>query len=243
MAQYVYGKNVISSLIKNNKEIVCLYIQSSRNDDSIQQLAIKNKIPYKVVDRKKLDSLVQGNHQGYVAEVVDYKTYDIDEIVNSIPAGKQPLIIACDGLEDPHNLGAILRTAACVGADGVIIEKNRSVSLTSTVAKVSVGAIDIVKVASVTNLSQTLLSLKDKGYWVVGTDVDGAVDYRTVDYNMPVVLVIGSEGKGMHRIVREKCDIKITLPMCNEMNSLNASVAAGIILYQIYSCRFPVNFK
>ena len=240
MTQLVYGKNVVLNLLKKNKEIDFLYIQKSRNDDDVLYLAKKNNISYKIVDRKVLDNLVNGNHQGYVAQIKEYKTYTIEEIIESIPQGKQPLLVALDGLEDPHNLGAILRTAACVGVDGVIFEKNRSVSLNSTVAKVSVGAIDIVKVARVTNLVQTLNKLKNEGYWVIGTDVKDAVDYRSVDYDMPVVLVIGSEGKGMRRLVKENCDIKVMLPMESDIGSLNASVACAVLLYQIYSQRFPL---
>lgn len=239
MAQLIYGKNVVLNLVKNKKEIEVLYIQKGRTNDDVELLARKNKVNVQIVERKVLDKMVDGNHQGYIAKVKDYKTYEIEEILEAIPQGKQPLLVALDGLEDPHNLGAILRTAACVGADGIIIEKNRSVSLNGTVAKVSVGAIDVVKVASVTNLSQTLLKLKDKGYWVIGTDMKDAVDYRSVNYDMPVVLVIGSEGSGMHRLVRENCDIKVTLPMESDIGSLNASVACSILLYQIYSQRNP----
>ncbi len=240
MTQLVYGKNVVLNLLKRNKEIDLLYVQKGRTDDDVLSLAKNNSISYQIVDRKFLDNLVKGNHQGYVARIKQYRTYTIEEIIESIPAGKQPLIVALDGLEDPQNLGAILRTAACVGVDGVIIEKNRSVSLNSTVAKVSVGAIDIVKVARVTNLSQTLKKLKDNGYWVIGTDIQDAQDYRSVNYNMPVVLVIGSEGKGMRRLVKENCDIKVMLPMESDVGSLNASVACAVLLYQIYSQRFPL---
>ena len=240
MTQLVYGKNVVLNLLKKNKEIDFLYIQKSRTDDDVLYLAKKSNVNYKIVDRKFLDNLVKGNHQGYVAQIKEYKTFTVEEIMEAIPEGKQPLLVALDGLEDPHNLGAILRTAACVGVDGVIIEKNRSVSLNSTVAKVSVGAIDIVKVARVTNLSQTLKKLKDNGYWVIGTDIEDAQDYRSIDYNMPVALIIGSEGKGMRRLVKENCDIKVMLPMESDIGSLNASVACAVLLYQIYSQRFPL---
>lgn len=240
MTQLVYGKNVILNLLKKNKEIDLLYIQKGRNDDDVLYLAKKNNVNFKIVDRKFLDNLISGNHQGYIAQIKEYKTYTIEEILESIPQEKQPLLVALDGLEDPQNLGAILRTAACVGVDGVIIEKNRSVSLNSTVAKVSVGAIDVVKVARVTNLSQTLNKLKDNGYWVIGSDISQAVDYRSIDYDMPLVLVIGSEGKGMRRLVKENCDIKVMIPMEGDIGSLNASVACAVLLYQIYNQRFPL---
>lgn len=240
MSQYIYGKNVVYGLLVKQKPIKELYIQQNRQDNTIEMLALKQGINVKSVDRKFMDKLVNGNHQGYIALIDDYPTYTIDEIIAEINKDKTPLLIALDALEDPHNLGAILRTAACVGADGIIIEKNRSVSLNSTVAKVSVGAIDEVKVAKVTNLTQTLNDLKKKGYWIVGSDCHDAVDYRKVDYKMPLVLVIGSEGKGMRPLVKKNCDILVKLPMESDIGSLNASVACSILLYQIYSQRFPL---
>ena len=240
MSQYVYGKNVVSSMLKDRREILTLYLLEGRKDIETVSLAKSQNIRIKYVSKAELDRLVSGNHQGYVAEVREYKTYTIEEITDSIPEGKLPLIVALDSLQDPHNLGAILRTMSCVGGDGVIIEKNRSVSLNGTVAKVSVGAIDKVKVAQVTNLAQTLRKLKGMGYWVIGTDVNQAQDYRRVRYDMPVVLVIGAEGTGMRRLIGETCDLKIKLPMEGDIGSLNASVACGILLYQIYSQRFPL---
>ena len=239
MSQYSYGKNVVRSLLNNQKEILTLYIQLGRKDDEIEKLARKQNVPIIYANRKEMDSLVDGNHQGYIAEIKDYRLYSLDEITSAIPEGKLPLLVALDGIQDPHNLGAVLRTMDCVGGDGVIIEKNRSVSLNGTVAKVSVGAIDTVKVAQVTNLAQTLNRLKEQGYWIVGTDMTDAQDYRTLKYDMPVVLVIGAEGTGMRRLIAETCDFKVKLPMEGEFDSLNASVACGILLYQIYSQRFP----
>ena len=145
-----------------------------------------------------------------------------------------------DGLEDPHNLGAILRTCDAVGVDGVIIGKNRSVSLNATVAKVSTGAIHHVKVAQVTNLTRTLEELKKKSFWVVGCELENSQDYRAVDYNMPTVLVIGSEGFGISRLVKKSCDIHVVLPMVGHVNSLNASVATAVLLYQVYNSRHPL---
>ncbi len=241
MANYIYGKNVVISLLRSNKEIMALYIQQDRKDREIENLATSRGISYKILSRKQMDKLVEGNHQGYIAEVREYRTYSIEELISERDhPERKPLLVALDEIQDPHNLGAVLRTVACVGGDGVIIEKNRSVSLNGTVAKVSVGAIDTVKVAQVTNLVQTLKQLKEAGYWIVGTDVNEAVDYRSLDYDMPVVLVIGSEGKGMRRLVAKECDFRIKLPMENGMNSLNASVACGILLYQIYSQRSPL---
>ncbi|WRK56162.1 23S rRNA (guanosine(2251)-2'-O)-methyltransferase RlmB [Coprobacillaceae bacterium CR2/5/TPMF4] len=142
-------------------------------------------------------------HQGIMAEVEGYRYYSLDEILDAIPEGKQPLLLMLDGLEDPHNLGAILRTCDAIGVDGVIIGKNRSVGLNGTVAKVSTGAIDHVKVAQVTNLSRTLEELKKRSFWVVGCDLNQSQDYRAIDYNMPLVIVIGSEGFGISRLVKK----------------------------------------
>lgn len=240
MAQYVYGKNVVSSLLRDKREIITLYLQEGRRDNETVRLAEEAGVKIRYISRSELDKMVQGNHQGYVAAVREYKTYSIEEIMAAVPKGKLPLIVALDSLQDPHNLGAILRTVSCVGGDGVIIEKNRSVSLNGTVAKVSVGAIDTVKVAQVTNLAQTLRKMKDNGYWIIGTDVNQARDYRRIRYDMPVVLVIGAEGTGMRRLIGETCDLKVKLPMEGNVGSLNASVACGILLYQIYSQRFPL---
>lgn len=175
-----------------------------------------------------------------MASVEGYDYSTLDDMIDSIPEGKQPLLLMLDGLEDPHNLGAILRTCDAIEVDGVIIGKNRSVGLTPTVAKVSTGAIDYIKVAQVTNLSRTLDELKKKGFWIVGCDLQESQDYRKVDYNMPLCIVIGSEGFGISRLVKSKCDINVVLPMTGHVTSLNASVATAVILYQVYNSRHPI---
>jgi rRNA methylase, putative, group 3 len=240
MAQYIYGKNVVMQMLKNRSEIQQLYVSGSI-DKEMGLLIQKNEVLVKSVSKKDLDQLVNTTkHQGVVAEIKEYKTYTVDEIVDSIPQGKLPLLVMLDSLEDPHNLGAILRTCDCVGVDGVIVGKRRSIGLTPTVAKVSTGAIDTVKVAIVTNLTQTLKELKGKGYWICGADMQNAVDYRLIDYKVPLVLVIGSEGFGISRLVKEECDYSVSLPMEGSISSLNASVATAVLLYQIHSQRFPV---
>lgn len=239
MAQYVYGKNVIQQILHDNKKIEVLYVSDNQRD--IEQAAIKKGIRVEKTDRKHLDRLSKnGIHQGVVAKIEEYKTFSIDEILSRIPEGKLGFLVLLDELEDPHNLGAILRTSDAVGADGVIIKKNNAVGLTPTVAKVSVGAIDTVPVADVTNLTQTLKYLKEKGYWVVGTDMKNAQDYRQPKYDTPIVLVIGNEGKGISRLVKEECDFLVKLPMVGEISSLNASVACGILMYEVYNKRFPL---
>ncbi|WP_455683207.1 23S rRNA (guanosine(2251)-2'-O)-methyltransferase RlmB [Thomasclavelia sp.] len=241
MKQYIYGKNTILEALKGEKSVYTVYIQNNVKDNKIIELCKKRKIRFELVNKsefiKKLGNVA---HQGVMAEAEEYRYYSIDEILDSIPEGKQPLLLMLDGLEDPHNLGAILRTCDALGVDGVIIGKNRSVGLNGTVAKVSTGAIDYVKVAQVTNLTRTLEDLKKRSFWVVGCDLDQAQDYRQVDYDMPLVIVIGSEGFGISRLVKKNCDFNVVLPMVGHVTSLNASVAAAVILYQVYNSRNPL---
>lgn len=238
MGQYLYGKNVVKQLLKDKTAIQELYL--AVNDQEITALANKAHIKINKVDRKYLDKLVKNNnHQGVVVLKEEYKTFSVDEILADIQ-DHHGLIVVLDELTDPHNLGAILRTCDCVGVDGVIIKKNNAVGLNATVAKTSAGAIDTVKVASVTNLTKTLEYLKTKGYWVYGTGFEKAVDYRQNDYQENVVLVIGNEGKGMSRLVKESCDHIVKLPMVGKITSLNASCATAVLLYEIYNKRFPL---
>lgn len=204
-----------------------------------ETLALERRIPIEYIDAKKMDQLAQGNHQGAMIEIDDFKRYTLSEILAS--AKEDTILVLLDGLEDPHNLGAILRSADAAGIDGIILPKHRSVSLTPTVAKVSTGAIDTVKTTEVTNLNQTIKDLKKLGFWIYGTDMGkGAVDYRTVEYKGKIALVIGSEGAGISRLVKENCDYVVTLPMHGSVQSLNASVAAGILFYEVLNQRFPV---
>lgn len=240
MAQYVYGKNVVIQMLKDHKKIYELYVMENSKNDEIINLAKKDSVRTIFISKKEMDKMVLDRHQGVIAKIDDYKLYNLDELIDSIDDDRLPLLVMLDGLEDPHNLGAILRTCDAIGADGVIIMKNRSVTLTPTVAKVSVGAIDTVKVAQVTNLTTTIKDLKKRGYWVCGADNNQALDYRSVDYNVPLVIVIGSEGFGISRLVKENLDYSVKLPMVGKISSLNASVATGVLLYQIYDKRHPL---
>ena len=240
MAQYVYGKNVVIQMLKDHKKIYELYVMENSKNDEIINLAKKDSVRTIFISKKEMDKMVLDRHQGVIAKIDDYKLYNLDELIDSIEDDKLPLLVMLDGLEDPHNLGAILRTCDAIGADGVIIMKNRSVTLSPTVAKVSVGAIDTVKVAQVTNLTTTIKDLKKRGYWVCGADNNQALDYRSVDYNVPLVIVIGSEGFGISRLVKENLDYSVKLPMVGKISSLNASVATGVLLYQIYDKRHPL---
>lgn len=239
MAQYIYGKNTVLTRLNEGMPIEKLYLLEQNKWADVLDLAKKASIEVIMCSRSKLDALAIGNHQGIVAQIREYKTYSIEEILSSIEKGKTPLLVMCDGLEDPHNLGAILRTADAVGVDGVIIGKHRSVSLTPTVAKVSTGAIDTVKVAQVTNLTQTLKELKKAGFWVCGADSEKASDYRMANLTAPLVLVVGSEGFGLSRLVKEQCDFTVKIPMVGKVSSLNASVATAVLLYEIFSQRNP----
>ena len=241
----IIGRNAVMEALKSDKTIEALYVTKGQREGSINailSLAKENRVVIKEVDKKKLDSMSNGEvHQGAIAVITPYKYFEIKDILDAAKEkGESPFIVILDELEDPHNLGAILRTCDAVGVDGVIIGKNRSVGLNGTVAKVSTGAIHHVKVAQVTNLTRTLEDLKKKAFWVVGCELENSQDYRSVDYNMPTVLVIGSEGFGMSRLVKKSCDINVVLPMVGHVNSLNASVAASVLLYQVYNSRHPL---
>lgn len=242
MRQYIYGKNTVLQSLKGDKPVYGIYLMKNVKDEKLISLAKAKNVKVNMVAHKGVLNQMVGNvvHQGFVAEVEGYDYYAVDDILAAIPNGKQPLLLMLDGLEDPHNLGAILRTCDAIEVDGVIIGKNRSVGLTPTVAKVSTGAIDFVKVAQVTNLSRTLQDLKTKGFWVVGCDLNESQDYRAIDYNMPLVIVIGSEGFGISRLVKSHCDMNVVLPMTGHVTSLNASVATALILYQVYNSRHPL---
>ncbi len=176
-----------------------------------------------------------------IAQAAAYRYYEIDDLfARAAERGEAPFFLILDELEDPHNLGAIMRTADAVGAHGLIIPKRRSVGLTQTVAKASTGAIEHVPVARVTNLARTIDELKERGVWVAGTDASAQDDYRSLDGTMPLALVIGSEGKGISRLVLEKCDFLFRLPMRGHVTSLNASVAASLLMYEVYRKRYPL---
>lgn len=232
MRQFIYGKNSVVQKLKAPDSIIRLLLVKNKHED-VKRLAKQQGIKVEEVEAKTIDKLVSGSHQGIVAEIKAYEAKSLESIINTLDMTQNPVVVMCDQLEDPHNLGAILRTCDATGVKGVIIGKHRSVSLNSTVAKVSTGAIDTVPVAMVTNLSQTLDVLKDKGFWIVGADNDEAQDYRQMPKDRPVVLVVGSEGKGISSSVKKKCDYKVAIPMLGQVNSLNVSVATGVLLYEL----------
>ena len=238
MTQFVYGKNVVKELLKKDGNV--LEVLLSNKDGEIEKLARSAGIKVSYRDKNELTKLSKTNkHQGVIASIKDFKVYSLEEALNDIAKDELGLLVLLDELEDPHNLGAILRNADAVGAHGVIYKKTNSVKLSPSVAKVSAGAINTVKCIEVTNLSRTIEKLKEKGYWIVGTDMGGE-DYRRLNYDFPVCLVIGNEGSGMSRLVRESCDYIVSIPMKGSISSLNASVSAGIMLYEILNKRFPL---
>ena len=233
----IIGRNCVREALRSGRAIERLLVASGSAGGSVRELtaAAKEKgIPVKETDMKKLDFLCGGTaHQG-IAAIAAVKEYcSVDDIFQCAEErGEKPCIVILDEVEDPHNLGAVIRTAECTGVHGIIIPKRRSAGLGYTVGKSSAGAVEYVNVARVTNISSTIENLKERGVWVFGTDMDGS-DSSDMDFDMPVAIVIGNEGKGIGRLVRDKCDGIISLPMKGKINSLNASVAAGVVMYDI----------
>lgn len=232
---YIYGKNVAREKLHNNSKINKIYLSDKFNDREILDLIRKNNIKVSFVKNYELDKKVEGLHQGIVMEIDDVKTYNYDEIIPNIKK-ENPVIVMLDHLEDPHNFGAIIRTSEALGVDAIIIPTDRSVKVNSTVVKTSVGAIEYIPIIRVVNLNDTIRKLKDDGYWIIATDMDGE-DYTKIDYNMPVCIVIGNEGKGISRMVSENSDIIASIPMKGKINSLNASVSCAIVLSHIMKDR------
>lgn len=226
----VYGRNVAMELLKNPTKIKKVFLQNGFDDKKIKSLVEKSNLPIVYKDKRDLDRLAESSHQGIMLDIEDYKYYSLNELLVEDDNG---VIVLLDHLEDPHNLGAIIRTCEAAGVDGIVLPKDRGVKVTPTVMKTSAGALENMKLCLVTNLVQTIEILKKNGYWVVGTDMVNSQDYRTIDYSGKIVLVIGNEGNGMSRIVKESCDFIASIPMKGKVNSLNASVASGIMIYEV----------
>ncbi len=233
------GRNPIREAIKNNRDIEKLMVARgdlSATAKEIIAMAREKHIPIQTVERSRLDEITK-NHQGMLAFASAYRYYDVDDMLaEAEEKGEAPFLVILDGVTDPQNLGAIIRTAACVGAHGVIVPERRAVGLTPSAVKASAGAIETVKVARVTNLTRTLEMLKNKGVWLYAADMVGE-DYRTVNFDGACAIIIGAEGEGVSRLVLETCDHKVSLPMKGGVGSLNASVAAGVLLYAAFAGR------
>ncbi|WP_423188277.1 23S rRNA (guanosine(2251)-2'-O)-methyltransferase RlmB [Alkalibacterium sp. f15] len=239
--EMVYGRNPVLETLKSERDVNKLFVQDGLTDNKITKVlneAKKRKVQLSFVPKTKLDHLSDGgNHQGLLLAASPVNYASLDDLFEKAKAkNEEPFFILLDGIEDPHNLGSILRTADASGVHGVIIPKRRAVGLTSTVAKASAGAIEHVLVARVTNMAQTIDELKDRGLWIFGTDMKGK-DYRYWEVSSPIGLVIGSEGKGISRLVKEKVDETLSIPMVGDVQSLNAGVASSLLMYEVFRKR------
>ena len=231
------GRNALTDALRAGRTIDKVFIADGDTDRGLQRLAAEAKEAGAVivpVDRRKLDQMsFTRSHQGVIALAAAHDYYTIDDILEEAASrGENALIVICDELSDPHNLGAIMRSAECAGAHGVVIPKRRSVGLTATVAKASAGAVEYMKVARVTNINNAINELKEKGVWVFGTAAEGSVPMYKADLTGPAAIVIGNEGDGMSPLVRKNCDMLVHIPMAGRISSLNASAAASILLYE-----------
>ena len=223
----VYGRNVAKDLIRKNKNIRKIIIQENFDDNELISLIEKSNLKVQIKSKREIDDLCSGVHQGIILDIPDYQYKGIEDVLD------QEILVLLDHLEDPHNLGAIIRTCEAAGIKAVVIPRDRQVQVNATVMKTSVGTLNNVDVVSVSNLNQTIQKLKNNGFWIVGTSLENSQDYREVDYSGKIALVIGNEGKGISDLVAKNCDFLVKIPMYGETNSLNASVAAGIMIYEI----------
>lgn len=224
---YIFGKNVANEYLKEKKKIKKIFLAKNFKED----LPFGN-IPITYLEKYEMDQMVNGLHQGIILEVEDYKYASLDDFIDE----ENSLVVILDHLEDPHNFGAIVRTCEAAGVNGIIIPKDRSVEVNPTVIKVSTGATENMNIARVTNIVQTIKELKENGYWIIGTDMQGT-DYDKIDYRGKIAIIIGNEGSGMSRLVKENCDFIATIPMIGKTESLNASVSTGIIIYEAIKSR------
>lgn len=246
-SSYIEGRNSVNEALKADREINKIWLLKPADGRRLEpdlakilNAANEKKIVVVRVARQALDKMsTTGNHQGVIAQVASHEYVDIRDIVSKVEEeGRAPLLLALDEIKDPFNFASLLRISDSAGVDGIIIPKHRSIALDSVVSKLSAGAIEYIPVARVTNLAQTLRELKeDHGFWVCGTDMEGSVPYDEADYSGPLVIVVGSEGDGMRKGIRSECDFMVHIPMYGHVNSLNAAVATGIIVYEAVKCR------
>ena len=236
--ELIAGKHPVLEALRSGREINKIWIAEGAQKSLTMPIVAEAKrlgIIVQHVDKRKLDSMTKDvAHQGVIAQAAAFTYAEVEEILDiAAKRGETPFVLLLDEIEDPHNLGSILRTAECTGVHGVIIPKRRSAGLTATVLKTSAGAAEHVAVARVTNLAQTIDKLKQAGVWVAGTDVTAAQEVYDMKFDMPLAVVIGNESKGIGRLIKEKCDFLVKLPMLGRLNSLNASVAAGVLMYEV----------
>lgn len=236
MSDYIVGRNAVREALRSGRTIQRLFITNDKVQGSLQEiigLAKDKGIELRRVDDKQLSKYADGVvHQGVVALAAPVKFADLGEVLQNWSSDKAPLLILLDGIEDPHNMGAIIRTAECCGATAVLIPKRHTAPINATVAKTSAGALESIPLVQVGNVAQTIEELKKQGFWVLGAHMEGQQTLYQVDLTSPLVLVIGNEGKGLSRLTKERCDFLVTIPMYGRINSLNASVAAAILMYE-----------
>ena len=225
----VYGRNVAKDILKKGEKVEKIFLQENFNDKKIISLIENSKIVVFYKKKREIDNLCSGVHQGILLFIPDYQYSNINTFLNK----NEEKVVILDHIEDPHNLGAIIRTCEAAGIKSVIIPKDRQVQVNATVMKTSVGTLDNVNIVQVTNLSNTIDKLKENGYWIVGTALKDSVDYRDIDYTGKIALIVGNEGTGISNLVMKKCDFIAKIPMYGETNSLNASVATGIMIYEM----------
>ena len=230
----IEGRNAVLETLRSGRAVDKIFLAEGAHLADVAAEAKKHGVPTVTCDRRKLDHMsVTGTHQGVIAQTAAQEYVSLDDIFRvAEERGETPLIVVCDGIEDPHNLGAIIRTAECAGAHGVIIPRRRSVGLTAVVGKASAGALEYMPVARVANLVATIRDLKARGIWVFGTAADGDTTLTGADLRGPAAIVIGNEGSGMSRLVAESCDLKVSIPLKGHISSLNASTAAAVLLYE-----------
>lgn len=238
----VEGRNAVLELLESGRDINKILVANGEKHGSIHKIlaiAKERKIIVAEMERNKLNQIAQTpNNQGVIAIVPPYNYCEVEEILEEAKRkDEMPFILILDGIEDPHNLGSIIRTAETAGVHGIIIPKRRAASVNSTVSKVSAGAVEYMKIARVNNINETIRYLKEQDVWICGTDMDTNTIYTNQDYKMPIAIVIGSEGFGMSRLVKENCDFLVKIPMKGKITSLNASVSAGIIMYEVVKNR------
>jgi len=234
----ITGINAVSETLQGGRKVDLLYIQEGQQGKRIEALkeeAVRQKIPIKYLKRERLEEMAGGNkHQGVMALVEAYNYADLGDALDLADRrGEAPFIVILDGIEDPHNLGAIIRTAECAGVHGIIIPKHHAAEITPAVGRASAGAVEHMLVIKATNLVNAIKELKEQGLWIVGADMEGKNDYFTGSIPTPVALVIGSEGRGIRRLVKEHCDLLLRIPLNGKVNSLNASVAAALLIYEV----------
>lgn len=236
MSDYIVGRNAVREALRSGRTIQRLFITNDKVQGSLQEiigLAKDKGIELRRVDDKQLSKYADGVvHQGVVALAAPVKFADLGEVLQNWSSDKAPLLILLDGIEDPHNIGAIIRTAECCGATAVLIPKRHTAPINATVAKTSAGALESIPLVQVGNVAQTIEELKKQGFWVLGAHMEGQQTLYQADLTSPLVLVIGNEGKGLSRLTKERCDFLVTIPMYGRINSLNASVAAAILMYE-----------